>query len=78
VTAFARGRTVRTFRTGARNGVWFVTKDHVLYGDYLSKDQAMRSACLAAQGVESKGGTARVLSIPNDVVVNHREFEFTR
>lgn len=78
MTAVSRGRTVRTFRTGTRNGVWFVTKDHVLYGDYLSRDQAMRSACLAAQGVEAKGGSAQVLSVPNDVVVNHRTFEFTR
>lgn len=75
---YGRARNLRTFRTGARNGVWFVTKDHVLYGDYLSRDQAIRSACLAARGVEDAGGQARVLSVPNDVVVDHRAVEFVR
>jgi hypothetical protein len=74
----SRRNSTRTFRTGARNGVWFVTKDHVLYGDYLSRDQALRSACFAAQDVEAAGGSARVLAVPNDTVIEHRGFQFTR
>jgi hypothetical protein len=62
----------RTFRTGRRGGVWFVTKDHAFYGDYLSHDQALESACYGARAVQAKGGSARVLDGPDEVVVPHQ------
>jgi hypothetical protein len=62
----------RTFRTGQRGGVWFVTKDHAFYGDYLSRDQAIESACYGARAVEATGGSARVLDGPDQVVIPHQ------
>ena len=62
----------RTFRTGQRGRVWFVTKDRAFYGDYLGRDQAIESACYGARAVEAKGGSARVLDGPDEVVVPHQ------
>ena len=60
------------FRTGQRTGVWFVTKDGAFYGDYLSRSQAIRSACLGALAVEARGGTAHVFASPGDVPIQHQ------
>jgi hypothetical protein len=62
-----------TFRTGQRAGVWFVTRDGVFYGDYLSLAQATEAACFGARTVEAQGGTAKVLAGPGDVVVPHHD-----
>ena len=61
-----------TFRTGRGGGAWVVTKDHSFYGDYVSRDQAIESACYGARAVEAKGGSARVLDGPDEVVVAHQ------
>ncbi|HEV2530101.1 hypothetical protein [Phenylobacterium sp.] len=60
-----------TFRTSLRAGVWSVTKNNVFYGDYLSHNQAIRSACYGARAVEATGGQARVLA--GDEVIAHRD-----
>ena len=62
-----------TFRTRQRGGVWSVTKDHVFYGDFLSRTEAVRSACSAARTVESLGGSASVLVGPSEAVVRHQD-----
>jgi hypothetical protein len=51
-----------TFRTSRRSGMWAVTKNNLFYGDYFSRDQAIRSACYGARTVEATGGVARVLA----------------
>jgi hypothetical protein len=61
-----------TFRTGRRSGVWFVTRDDVFYGDYLTRGQAIESACYGARTIEAQGGTAVVLTMPGEVVVPHQ------
>lgn len=61
-----------TFRVGERASVWFVTKNDVFYGDYLSRGQAIEAACFGARTVEAKGGSARVLAAPGDVLVGHQ------
>lgn len=60
-----------TFRTGERSGVWFVTKDEVFYGDYLTRAQAVEAACFGARTVEAQGGSAQVLG-SGDAVVPHQ------
>lgn len=61
-----------TFRTGERAGLWYVNKNDVFYGDYLSRNQAIEAACFGARTVEAKGGSARVVSMPGDVPVPHQ------
>ena len=60
------------FRLGQRDGgVWFVTRNNVFYGDYPNRDRALDAASFAARAVEARGGAAKVLAIPGDVVVPH-------
>lgn len=66
----ADGRSC-TFRASRRSSVWQVTRDEVFYGDYLTRDEALKSACSAARSFEAVGGTARVLASPGDVVIAH-------
>ena len=61
------------FRVAMRDGVWAVTKNDAFYGDYASRDQAIRGACFGARTVEATGGQAHVLAAPGDEVVDHRE-----
>ena len=68
----AADRTGRsTFRAGLRSGVWSVTKNSHFYGDYLSRAEAIRSACHAARAVEALGGEAVVLAGPDEAVIPH-------
>ena len=62
-----------TFRIGQRSGVWFVTRDGVFYGDYLSQAQATEAACFGARTVEAQGSSARVLAGSGEVVVPHQD-----
>jgi hypothetical protein len=62
-----------TFRASLRSGVWSVTKNNIFYGDYLNRSQAIRSACYGARAVEATGGQARVLVLPGDEVIAHRD-----
>ena len=64
--ARSRARTC-TFRAGHSSDVWFVTKDHAFYGDYLSRAQALAAAHLGAQAMEAQGASAQVLEIPEDL-----------
>src|SRR2546427_522572 len=60
------------FRIDQRSGVWVVTKNDTFYGDYLSRGQAIESACFGARAVEAQGGSAEVLATPGDERVDHR------
>ena len=62
-----------TFLACQRGGVWAVTKNGAFYGDYHSRDQAIRSACYGARNVEATGGEARVLAQPSDELIAHRD-----
>jgi hypothetical protein len=74
VNLIARGPSRdTTFRASLSSGVWSVTKNNVFYGDYLSRSQAIRSACYGARAVEATGGRARVLVLPGDEVIAHRD-----
>lgn len=64
-----------TFRASLHFGVWSVTKDGVFYGDYLTRSQAIHSACFGARAVEAVGGSARVLAAPKDEVIAHRHLD---
>jgi hypothetical protein len=56
-----------------RAGVWQVTRDKVFYGDYLTREDALESACSAARSVEAGGGAARVLTPSGEAVIPHHE-----
>ncbi|CAN7539410.1 hypothetical protein LJR219_003821 [Phenylobacterium sp. LjRoot219] len=65
--ARSRAKTC-TFRTGqSSDDVWFVTKDHAYYGDYLTRGQALAAARLGAAAMEAQGASAQVLEVPGDV-----------
>jgi hypothetical protein len=70
IDAARAGRTC-TFRTSVRSGVWQVTRDHIFYGDFLTREAAVRSACEAARSFEASGGLARVLAPPGETLVPH-------
>ncbi|HEY8571923.1 hypothetical protein [Phenylobacterium sp.] len=72
IDAGRAGRTC-TFRASSRSGVWQVTRDHVFYGDYLTREDALRSACDAARTFDAAGGTARVVAPPGESVVLHTQ-----
>ena len=61
------------FRVRQRAGGWAVTKNEVFYGDYVSREQAIRSACYGARAVEATGGQACVKVLPGEEVIAHRE-----
>ena len=61
------------FRAAQRAGVWSVTKDGEFYGDYMSRDQAIRGACNGAQAVEATGRQAKVLVGSGEEVIAHRD-----
>jgi hypothetical protein len=66
-----RSRQTCTFRARRRAGVWRITRDHVFYGDFLSRDAALRSAFVGARSFEAAGGVACVLIGSADVIVAH-------
>jgi len=66
------------FRVRQAAGGWAVTKNEVFYGDYTSRDQAIRSACYGARAVEATGGQACVKVLPGDEVIAHRDAVFAR
>jgi len=73
MTLIARsGATSCTFRAGKRSDVWFVTKDHAFYGEYLTRGQALAAARLGAEAMEAQGGSAQVLEAPGDLPVIQR------
>jgi hypothetical protein len=70
VSLGAYGRSC-TFRAALRSGVWTVTRDEVFYGDFLTRAEAVRQACLAARAFEARGGEARVLAPPGETPIPH-------
>lgn len=60
-----------TFRVATRGGVWRVSRDAAFFGDFLTRDAAVRAACLAAQASEAKGRHAQVLAPPRDEPLPH-------
>jgi hypothetical protein len=72
MNAIGRGPSRETtFRAAMRGSAWTVTKNNVFYGDYFSRDQAIRSACFGARAVEATGGAVLVLAEPGDQVIAH-------
>jgi hypothetical protein len=65
-----------TFRATQRSGVWQVTRDNVFYGEYLTRQEAVASACSAARSYEARGGMSRVLCCPNETTIPHQTARF--
>jgi len=68
-----RPAAARTFRVAAQGDAWQVTRDEAVYGDFLTRGEAVRAACFAARTAENRGGTVRVLAPPNDRLIPHYE-----
>lgn len=63
------------FEISLRAGVWQVHRNQVFYGDYLSRQQAMRSACSAARSYEASGGAAVVRTASDGALVAHQSYD---
>ncbi len=64
-----------TFRVSSGGGVWQVTRDDAFYGDYLTRNEAVESACSAARSLEASGGRAQVVMSPGDAVIRHQDIK---
>jgi hypothetical protein len=61
------------FRAQLRADVWSVTKDDEFYGEHLSRNEALVSACSAARSMEALGCVAEVRVGPRDDLVRHQD-----
>ncbi|MFC3069345.1 hypothetical protein [Phenylobacterium soli] len=65
-----------TFRVRETAGVWRVSRDGALYGEFLTRGDAVRGACFGARSEDSRGRGAEVLAAPGDQRVPHYEPHF--
>jgi hypothetical protein len=65
-----------TFRVRQTSDVWRVSRDGALYGEFLTRGDAVRGACFGARSEDSRGGAAEVLTAPGDQRVPHYEPHF--
>lgn len=64
-----RGRLQVTFRVLEAPGQWRVWRDQTLYGDFLTRSDALRAACFGARAEAKRGSAARVFA-PDDQPVD--------
>ncbi|HEY8618058.1 hypothetical protein [Phenylobacterium sp.] len=65
-----------TFRVSGEGEAWRVRLGDTVYGEFLSRGDAIRGACLGARTAEARGGKAEVLSAPGDERMPHYEPHF--
>ncbi len=53
-----------TFRVRALTGLWRVSRDGLVYGDFLTRDDALRAAHEGARACEAQGRAAEVILEP--------------
>lgn len=66
MNAVGHGRTARTFRVSEQGSQWRVSRDGVLYGDFLTRGDAVRAACFGARTQDRQGRPAQVVAAPGD------------
>ena len=65
-----------TFRVREQCGGWRVWRDGSLYGEFLTRGEAVRAACFAARAEEANGSPARVLGPPGNRRIPHYDPHF--
>jgi hypothetical protein len=65
-----------TFRIRQKSKIWEVSRDEVLYGDFLTRGEAVRAACFGARTQDSHGRPAQVVASPGDELIPHNEPHF--
>lgn len=73
--AAARG-TGCTFRVREKSNVWEVSRDESLYGEFLTRGDAIRAACFGARAQDRRRRGSKVLAAPGDQPIPHYEPHF--
>ena len=66
----------RTFRVRQKSDVWQVSCDETLYGEFLTRGDAVRAACFGARAEDRRGRGSQVLMTPGDRRIPHYEPHF--
>lgn len=65
-----------TFRVSEVHGVWRVSRGQSLYGDFLTRGDAVRAACFGARAANKRGAMSRVVAAPEDHRIDPYEPHF--
>ena len=65
-----------TFRVREQSVGWRVWRDGTLYGEFLTRGDAVRAACFGARTEDAHGSPARVLGPPGNRRIPHYEPHF--
>jgi hypothetical protein len=76
VSKVFQGPRRSTFRVLEDAGGWRVSLNDQPYGDFATRGDAVRAACLGARSAEGLGDKAQVLAAPGDERVPHHEPHF--
>lgn len=64
------------FRVHESTGVWQVSRDEALYGEFHTRGDAVRAACFGARAQDRYGRGSKVLVTPGDRPIPHYEPHF--
>jgi hypothetical protein len=76
MNAFARGDNRCTFRVWEEIKGWRVSREGRPYGEFQTRGDAVRAACLGARTEDGHGSSAQVLASPGDQHIPHYEPHF--
>ena len=76
MSAAARRRIGCTFRVLQKSAVWQVSRDETLYGEFLTRGDAVRAACFGARTQDRRGPGSQVLMTPGDRPIPHYDPHF--
>lgn len=76
LSARSRPATRRTFSVSNERGGWQFRHGAVVVGDFHSRGDAVRAACVGARAAERRGHRARVVVAPEGEVMPHFEPHF--
>ena len=65
-----------TFRVSGDGDAWQVRLNDRPYGEFLTRGDAVRGACLGARAADARGANAEVLSAPGEERMPHYEPHF--
>lgn len=66
------------YQVSETGGVWHVLRDRAFFGDFPTRGDAVRAACLGARTEEALGRSAQVLALPGNTPLPHHEPHFGR
>jgi len=71
-----RQKIETTFRVSEVRGAWRVSRDHSLYGEFLTRGDAVRGACFGARAANKRGASSRVFAAPDELRIDPYEPHF--